>query len=333
MSTSHGVMLLGTGSSLPQRAVRNGDLPANLDTSDEWIRTRTGIRERHLAAASETSFSLGLEASRRAVEAAQLDAADVDMIICATVTPDMMVPSNACLLQAGLGCRPIPAFDLNAACTGFLYALTVAAQFIRTGSCRHILVVGTETLSRVVDFSDRTTCILFGDGAGAAVIGASDGSGRGEHWFRLYADGRRGDLIRLNGVRLRTPASCPAEPRATDEFDFLRMNGREVFKFAVRTIVDLIDESLTACNLTPSDIDLIIPHQVNQRIIDAAFANLNFPADKLMVNLERNGNTSAASIPIALDEAMRTGRAAPGDRVFLIAFGGGLTWAGGVWTI
>ncbi len=333
MSTSLGVVLLGTGSSLPARTMRNTDFPASLDTSDEWIRSRTGIVERRIGSAEETSCQLGLAAALGALEAAQLDPADVDMIICATVTPDMLVPSNACLIQAGLGCRRIPAFDVNAACTGFLYGLTIAAQFIRTGSCRHILVVGTETLSRVVDFSDRTTCVLFGDGAGAVVVGASDGRGRGQHWFRLYSDGRRGDYIRLNGARLRKPASSSAEPRASDEFDFLRMNGREVFKFAVRTIIELIEESLTECNLSPADIDLVIPHQVNQRIIDAAFADLNFPTDKLMVNLDRYGNTSAASIPIALDEAMRTGRAAPGDRVLLIAFGGGLTWAGGVWTI
>src|SRR5579875_1092930 len=333
MSTSFGVMLLGTGSSLPVRSLRNGDFPASLDTSDEWIRSRTGIGERRIAAAHETSASLGLAAARRALESAQLHPADLDMIICATVTSDMLVPANACFIQAGLECRAIPAFDLDAACTGFLYGLSIAAQFIRTGSCRHILVVGTETLSRIVDFSDRTTCVLFGDGAGAVVVGAADGGGRGEHWFRLYSDGRRSDLIRLNGARLRKPASSPAEPRASDEFDFLRMNGREVFKFAVRTIIDLVNESLDECNLSPADIDLIIPHQVNQRIIDAAFADLNFPADKLVVNLDRYGNTSAASIPIALDEAMRTGRAAPGDRVLLIAFGGGLTWAGGVWTI
>jgi 3-oxoacyl-[acyl-carrier-protein] synthase-3 len=333
MSTSLGVVLLGTGSSLPARTMRNTDFPASLDTSDEWIRSRTGIVERRIGSADETSCHLGLAAARGALEAAQLDPADVDMIICATVTPDMLVPSNACLIQAGLGCRRIPAFDVNAACTGFLYGLTIAAQFIRTGSCRHILVVGTETLSRITDFSDRTTCVLFGDGAGAVVVGASDGRGRGQHWFRLYSDGRRSDYIRLNGTRLRKPASSPAEPRATDEFDFLRMNGREVFKFAVRTIIELIEESLAECNLSPADIDLVIPHQVNQRIIDAAFADLNFPSDKLMVNLDRYGNTSAASIPIALDEAMRTGRAAPGDRVLLIAFGGGLTWAGGVWTI
>ncbi len=257
----------------------------------------------------------------------------MDLIICATVTPDMMVPATACLIQAGLGCPPIPAFDLNAACTGFLYGLSVASQFLRTGACRHVLVVGSETLSRVVDFSDRSTCVLFGDGAGAVVLGAAEGSRRGQHSFRLHADGGRGDLIRLNGVRLRAPASSPADPRVSDEFDYLRMNGREVFKFAVRTIVELIGESLAECGLAPADIDLVIPHQVNQRIIDAAFADLNFPTEKLMVNLDRYGNTSAASIPIALDEAVRTKRIGPGDRVLLIAFGGGLTWGGGVWTL
>ena len=333
MTTSQGVLLLGTGSSLPARSLRNDDFPTSLDTSDEWIRTRTGILERRIASASETSASLALAAARRALESAQLDPAEVDIIICATVTPDMMVPSNACHIQAGLGCRAIPAFDLNAACTGFLYSLAVAAQFIDTGACRNILVVGTETLSRIVDFSDRTMCVLFGDGAGAVVLGPTEEAGRGQHFFRLYADGNRGDLIRLNGVRLRAPASSADEPRPPDHYDFLRMNGREVFKFAVRTIIELVGECLAACNLTPDDIDLVIPHQVNQRIIDAAFADLDFSPDKLVVNLDRCGNTSAASIPIALDEAIRSGRAVPGDRVLLIAFGGGLTWAGGVWTI
>jgi len=326
-------MLLGTGSSLPARVLRNCEFPASLDTSDEWIRSRTGIQERRIASADDTSGTLGLEAARLALEAGRLTPADVDMIICATVTPDMLVPSTACLIQAGLGCRPIPAFDLNAACTGFLYSLAVAAQFIRTGSCRHILVIGSETLTRVVDFSDRSMCVLFGDGAGAVLLGVAEGPMRGQHSFRLHADGNRGDLIRLNGARLRVPTSTSADPRLTDQFDFLRMNGREVFKFAVRTIIDLIGESLAECHLTPADIDLVIPHQVNQRIIDAAFADLNFPTDKLMVNLDRYGNTSAASIPIALDEAVRTGRIGAGDRVLLLAFGGGLTWAGGVWTL
>lgn len=333
MSSSLGVVLLGTGSSLPERTMRNGDFPACLNTSDTWIRTRTGIRERRIASDTDTSASLGLTAARRALESAQIDATDLDMIICASVTSDMLVPANACLIQAGLGCHPIPSFDLNAACTGFLYGLSVASQFIETGACHRILVVGSETLSRVVDFSDRSTCILFGDGAGAVVIGAGEEQDRGQHWFRLYADGSRADLIRLNGARLRTPASSAGEPRAVDEFDFLRMKGREVFKFAVRTIIDLIDESLKECRLSPTDIDLVIPHQVNQRIIDSAFDHFHFPKEKLMVNLDRHGNTSAASIPIALDEAMRTGRAALGDRLLLIAFGGGLTWAGGVWTI
>jgi 3-oxoacyl-[acyl-carrier-protein] synthase-3 len=325
-------MLLGTGSCLPARVLRNADFPASLDTSDEWIRSRTGIQERRIAGPDETSASLGLEASRRALEFARLDPADVDMIICATVTSDMLVPANACLIQAGLGCRSIPAFDLNAACTGFLYGLAVAAQFVRTGACRHVLIVGSETLSRVVDFSDRTTCVLFGDGAGAVVLGPAEPP-RGQHSFRLHADGRRADYIRLNGARLRPPLSSPAETQPYDPFDFLRMNGREVFKFAVRTIGEIIGESLAECNLTPADIDLVIPHQVNQRIIDAAFADLNFPTEKLMVNLNRYGNTSAASIPIALDEAVRTRRIGSGDRVLLIAFGGGLTWGGGVWTL
>jgi 3-oxoacyl-[acyl-carrier-protein] synthase-3 len=326
-------MLLGTGSSLPARVFRNSEFPASLDTSDEWIRSRTGIQERRIVGAGDTSASLGLDAARRALDAARIRPADLDMIICATVTPDMMVPANACLIQTGLGCGPIPAFDLNAACTGFLYGLAVAAQFIRTGSCRHVLVIGTETLSRVVDFSDRAMCVLFGDGAGAVLLGASEGPMRGQHSFRLHADGSRGDLIRLNGARLRPPASTSADPPVSDHFNYLRMNGREVFKFAVRTIVELIGESLAECDLTPADIDLVIPHQVNQRIIDAAFADLNFPSEKLMVNLDRYGNTSAASIPIALDEAVRGGRIGPGERVLLIAFGGGLTWASGVWTL
>lgn len=333
MSSSLGVMLLGTGSSLPSRIFRNAEFPAALDTSDEWIRSRTGIQERRIADPSETTVSLGLEAARLALESSRLSPAEVDMIVCATVTPDMMVPSAACLIQAGLGCGTIPAFDINAACTGFIYSLAVASQFVRTGVCRHVLVVGSETLTRVVDFSDRVTCVLFGDGAGAVLLGPAEEPSRGEHSFRLHADGRRGDLIRLNGARLRAPASSAAEPRASDEFDFIRMNGREVFKFVVRTIIELIGEILADANLTPADIDLVIPHQVNQRIIDTAFADLNFPEEKVMVNLDRYGNTSAASVPIALDEAVRTGRIAAGDRVLLIAFGGGLTWAGGVWTL
>jgi 3-oxoacyl-[acyl-carrier-protein] synthase-3 len=331
MSDRIGIRLRGTGSCLPETVLHNQNFPASLDTSDEWIRTRTGIRERRICRPDETTSSLGLQASRRALEAAGVAPTDLDLIICATVTADMLVPATACLIQGQLGCRPIPAFDLNAACTGFIYGLAAAASFLQTGAARHALVVGGETLSRIVDFSDRTTCILFGDGAGAVVLSAEPGGP--VPLFRLYADGTRHELIRANGVALRPPASAPARPVSPDYFDYLRMNGREVFKFAVRAICELIDESLADAGLRLADIDLIVPHQVNQRILDAAFADLDFPMEKLVVNLDRYGNTSAASVPIALDEALRSGRLQPGDTVLMLAFGGGLTWASAVWKV
>jgi 3-oxoacyl-[acyl-carrier-protein] synthase-3 len=332
MNNGIGMRLSGTGSCLPEAVFRNEDFPASLDTSDEWIRTRTGIRERRICLPQETSSSLGLEAARRALASAGLSAGELDLIICATVTGDMLVPSTACLIQGALGCRPIPAFDLNAACSGFLYSLAVASQFLRGGAARHALVVGSETLSRVVDFSDRNTCVLFGDGAGAAVLSVAEGNARAPS-FRLYADGARADLIRLNGAITRRPASTAGTVLPPDHYDYLRMKGREVFKFAVRAICELIRDALADADLVPGDIDLVIPHQVNQRIIDAAFTELDFPTDKLMVNLDRYGNTSAASIPIALDEAARAGRLVPGDRVLMLAFGGGLTWASAVLTV
>jgi 3-oxoacyl-[acyl-carrier-protein] synthase-3 len=321
-------MLSGTGRALPERVVTNDDLSQTLDTSDEWIRSRTGIRERRIAAPDETSVSLGLEASRRALAASGLPAADLDLIVCATLTPDHLVPTAACQIQAGLGCRTIPAFDLNAACSGFIYALATAAQFIQTGTARHALVVGAETLSRAVDFTDRNTCVLFGDGAGAAVLSAAPaGSDRGLRWYRLGADGTRGDLIKLNGFRTRPPAGSPGMPAPPDEFDYLRMNGREVFRFAVLRICSLVNEALAENDLTLDDLALIVPHQVNQRILTAAVENLKFPPERVMVNLDKYGNTSAASVPMVLDEAIRDGRAKPGDTVLCVAFGGGLTWS------
>jgi 3-oxoacyl-[acyl-carrier-protein] synthase III len=333
MYVPSGIRVLGTGSSLPGRVLRNDDFPPSLDTSDEWIRTRTGIVERRICAPGETTASLGVAAARRALDAAGLAPHDLDLIVCATVTPDTVVPATACLIQAELGCRRIPAFDLNAACSGFLYALATASQFLQTGSARHTLVVGSETLSRVVDFSDRSTCVLFGDGAGAVVLSAVDGPARGPHSFRLYADGSRRDLIRITGVANRRPLSSAPYVPAPGEDPFLRMNGREVFRFAVRTICELTQEAMADCGLTIGDLALIIPHQVNQRIIDAAFAELGIPASKLMVNLDRYGNTSAASVPIALDEAFQTRRLQPEDCVLLMAFGGGLTWASAVLTV
>jgi 3-oxoacyl-[acyl-carrier-protein] synthase-3 len=317
--------LRGTGSSLPDRVVTNDEFVATIDTSDEWIRTRTGIRERRFAGPVETSGSLGISAARKALVKANLSAADLDLIVCATVTPDMMTPANACGIQAALGCRPIPAFDISAACTGFLYAMSVADQFIRAGSARNVLIVGAETLSRAMDLTDRNTCILFGDGAGAAILSAVESGDEGIHLIRLYSDGLNQHLIQVPGMV--TPQSGDKPHR------HLRMNGREVFRFAVCRMIELIEEAMLECQRTGRKIDLLIPHQVNQRIIDSALESTDFPADRVMVNLDRYGNTSAASVPIALDEALEVGRAKPGDTVLLVAFGGGLTWGSAIMTL
>jgi len=324
-------VLAGTGSCLPRRVVRNDEFPPSLQTSDEWISTRTGIRERRIASEDETTSGLGLVAARRALEAAGLAATDLDLIICATATPDVLVPPVACRIQRGLECRPIPAFDLNAACTGFVYAVTVADQFLRGGSVKHVLVLGSDTLTRAVDFSERSSCILFGDGAGAVVLSAETGGNRGVRFTRLYADGS--DMILLHGIGARPAAAIGTPPPRTVPADYIGLNGREVFKFAVNRVRQLMDEVLRTCELTPDDINLVIPHQVNQRILDAAFDGLGIPPERLMVNLERYGNTSAASVPIALDDAVRTGRAKPGDTVLLLAFGGGMTWGGALLTV
>ena len=318
------MVIRGTGSSLPSRVLTNDDFSRMVETSDEWIRTRTGIRERRIAEPGQNVATLGIEASRRALDAASLSPADVDLIICATVTSPSMVPSAACLIQAGLGCRIIGAFDLVAACSGFVYALTVGDQFIRSGQCRNVLVIGSETLSRVVDYTDRNSCILFGDGAGAAVLSATDEPGRGVLYSRLYADGSRPELIRLPNA---WPTGSEEGLAACGGAAYLKLNGREVYRFAVQQMMALMRDAMRDCQLTHDDIALLIPHQVNQRIIDSVISELSFPPDKVMINLDRYGNTSAASVPIALDEAMRTGRAKAGDTVLFVAFGGGLTWS------
>ncbi|MDB5313297.1 MAG: fabH 1 [Gemmataceae bacterium] len=333
MSQLFGVALRGTGSCLPARVVPNDEFTdtLNLDTSDEWIRSRTGIRERRFAGLGETSSSLGTVAARRALESAGLTPDELDLVICATVTPDLMSPATACLIQAALGCRHIPAFDLSAACSGFLFALSVAAQYIRTGTARHALVVGAEVLSRAIDFTDRNSCILFGDGAGAVVLSATPVLTAGLRSIRLYSDGTRQDLIQVPSKVTPNPApGAPLQPR----LEFLRIVGREVFRFAVTRMIELIEQAETDCReMGLAGIDVLIPHQVNQRIIDAAIESCGFPAEKVMVNLDRYGNTSAASVPIALDEALRTGRGKPGDTVLLVAFGGGLTWSSAILTL
>jgi 3-oxoacyl-[acyl-carrier-protein] synthase-3 len=318
-------VLRGTGSALPQRVVPNAAFAESLGTSDEWIRSRTGIRERRFVAPHESSAGLAAAAGRRALAAAGLNAADLDLTVCATVTPDTMTPSNACRVQAALGCRTIPAFDLSAACSGFLYALAVADQFLREGLARHALVIGAEALSRALDFSDRDSCILFGDGAGAVVLSTADEPGAGIHAVRLGADGSRPDLIVV-------PAAVTArsgEPAVGS----IRLQGREVFRLAVQRFSQLIRDAVREADQDGRRIDLLIPHQVNERIVAAALDATGFPADRVFLNLDRYGNTAAASIPIALDEAIRTGRARPGDTVLSVAFGGGLTWGSLVMTI
>ncbi len=321
--------LAGTGRCLPSRVVRNQDFPASLETSDEWIRTRTGIRERRIAGPDENSFTLGLRASQAALEAAQLGPEEIDLIVCATITPHTMVPSNACRLQAALGCRYIPAFDVLGACTGFLHALSVGNQFIATGTYRNVLVVGTDVLSRTIDYSDRGSCILFGDGAGAAILSPTEDQERGVRWLQLYSDGTRGELIHMHSqVTHVPPPDLSGGPPAELVRDCVRLNGREVFRFAVRALISLVQDALAAVPLPSNQRLFLVPHQVNGRIIDAALQELPLDIDRVMLNLERYGNTSAASVPIALDEAIRDRVIRPGDHILLAAFGGGLTWGG-----
>jgi 3-oxoacyl-[acyl-carrier-protein] synthase-3 len=328
-----GVTLRGTGSHLPARVVPNDEFTdvLDLDTSDEWIRTRTGIRERRFAGLGETSATLGAAAARAALASAGLAAEDIDLIVCATVTPDLMTPSTGNLIQAALGCRHVPAFDISAACSGFLYALSVGTQFVRTGAATNALVIGAEVLTRTTDFTDRNSCILFGDGAGAVVLGATPVLNAGVRTIRLYSDGSRQELIQ---VPSRVTPNPPPGPPQLQRLDYMRISGREVFRFAVTRMIELIEQAAADCReVGLAGIDVLIPHQVNERIIDSALESTGFPRDKVMVNLDRYGNTSAASVPIALDEALRSGRCKPGDTVLLVAFGGGLTWSSALLTL
>lgn len=305
------VGILGTGSYVPERVLSNKDLEQMVDTNDEWIVSRTGIRERRIAAEGETTTDLAECAAARAIEAAGIAPGDIDLVIVATITGDRPFPSTANQLQERLGLGKVAAFDLQAACSGFIYALSVASAQIASGLCRHALIVGAERLSSVTDYTDRNTCVLFGDGAGAVVLGPVSGE-RGFLSFELGSDGNGGDLLTLNEQR------------------FISMNGREVFKFAVRIMGTAAEEALAKAGKAKSDIDLLVPHQANIRIIDAALERLDLPADRCMINLDRYGNVSAASIPLALDEAVRSGRVNPGDCVVLVGFGGGLTWGASV---
>jgi 3-oxoacyl-[acyl-carrier-protein] synthase-3 len=329
MTHLYGAAVRGTGSALPARVVPNAEFTTryHLDTSDEWIRTRTGIRERRFAGPGETAATLGTAAARRALHAAGLAPADLELVVCGTVTPDAMCPSAGCLIQAALGCRTIPAFDVAAACSGFLYALSVGAQFVKTGAAKHALVVGAEVLSRALDLTDRTSCILFGDGAGAVVLSATPDTETGVRTVRLYADGSRRGLIEV-------PSLVSPPDEAGEVPTRVRIAGREVYRFAVGRMAELIRQAeADTAGLGLPRIDRLIPHQVNQRIIDAALDETGFPRDRVVINIDRYGNTSAASVPIALDEAIRAGTCRPGETVLLVAFGGGLTWSSAVVTL
>jgi 3-oxoacyl-[acyl-carrier-protein] synthase-3 len=306
--------------------ITNADLERMVDTSDEWILTRTGIRERRVAEPSETLSDYAVEAGRRALEAAGLEARDLDLIICATVTPDRPIPATACTIQDRLGAGRAAAFDMAAGCSGFIYALAVADQFVRAGTYRQVLVIGAELLSKYVDWKDRTTCIIFADGAGAVTLSRREG-GCGVRAFSLHSDGSLADFIYVPAGGTALP---PSEATVRERQHFIRMKGNETFKIAVRSLEEVSREVLEACGLTAADIALMIPHQANRRIIDAVGSRLGIDPQRVYVNIERLGNTSAASIPIALDEAVRRGLVKRGDRLLFSAFGAGLTWAAAV---
>ncbi|MEO6519295.1 MAG: beta-ketoacyl-ACP synthase III [Pseudoxanthomonas sp.] len=311
--------IAGTGSYLPEKLLTNEDLAKQVDTSDEWIRSRTGIRERHIAAEGQTTGDLGYHAAIRAMQAAGVDASEIDMIVVGTTTPDLIFPSTACLIQARLGANGCAALDVNAACSGFVYALSVADKFIRCGDAKTVLVVGAETLSRIVDWTERTTCVLFGDGAGAVVLKADTETGiLSTH---LHADGAKKELL-WNPVGVSAGFQFD-QPNGGSR---INMKGNDVFKYAVKALDGVVDETLDANGLTKHDLDWLIPHQANLRIIEATAKRLDMSMDRVVVTVDRHGNTSSASVPMALDEAVRSGRVQRGQLLLLEAFGGGFTW-------
>ncbi|SYX82747.1 beta-ketoacyl-acyl carrier protein synthase III 1 [Paenibacillus alvei] len=326
MMSLRSVGIIGTGKYVPERVLTNADMEKMVDTNDEWIVSRTGIKERRIAAEHEATSDLAFYAAEKALQAAGISAEELDLIVVATVTPDMSFPSTACLVQKRLGATKAAAFDLSAACSGFVYGLANASNFIAMGTYKYALVIGAECLSRITDYTDRNTCILFGDGAGAAVLGPVP-EGRGFQSFVLGADGNGGELLKIEAGGSRMPASAET---VENKRHFLYMNGREVFKFAVRIMGNAAEEALEKAGKKKEDISLMVPHQANTRIIHAALERLNLSEDKCVINLPYYANTSAASIPLALAEAAEQGRIQEGDTILLVGFGGGLTWGASV---
>jgi 3-oxoacyl-[acyl-carrier-protein] synthase-3 len=311
-------VIKGTGSALPKNRVSNAELAAKVDTSDEWITERTGIKFRHIAGPDETTATLATEASRRALQAAGMTPDDIDLIIVATATPDQTFPASATVVQHNLGCNGGVAFDVAAVCSGFLYAFSVAESMIRAGSAKNALVIGSETFSRILDWEDRATCVLFGDGAGAVVLCGEVGT-RGALATRLHADGKHNELLYVDGG-----------PSTTGTVGKLRMKGREVFRHAVTNLANVMTETLEAAELQADDVDWVVPHQANARIIDATAKKLGLDSSKVVLTVDQHANTSAASVPLALDVAVRDGRIKQGDIVVLEAMGGGFTWGASV---
>ncbi|VAX26762.1 3-oxoacyl-[acyl-carrier-protein] synthase, KASIII [hydrothermal vent metagenome] len=320
------VQILGNGAYAPKTILTNHDLEKKIDTSNEWIVARTGIRERHIAAKDEATSDLAVHAARKALEQAGVAPMDVDLVIVATSMPDMFFPSTACIVQEKLGAKNAAAFDLSAACSGFIYALSVGEQYVRSETYRHVLVIGAEVMSRLTNWQDRGTCVLFGDGAGAVLLGPAN-EGRGILSVHLHTDGALWDLICVPGGAGAIP---PSEKVLVECLNTIHMKGSETFKIAVRNLENVALEALHANDMSISDVDWLVPHQANIRILKAVAARLKISKEKMVVNLDRYGNTSAASIPLAFDEAVNDGRIKRGDSILFLAFGGGLTWGAAV---
>lgn len=323
---TYNAIIAGTGSYLPEKRLTNEDLSKLVDTNDEWIVQRTGIRERRIVGSKESTATLGSHAATKALHSAGLEPKHIDLVLCATISPEMVFPSTACFIAASLGLESTPAFDISAACSGFLYALDIAAAYIQSGRHKNILVIGAEALSRQTDYTDRGSCILFGDGAGAVVLQRSEEKGRGLIYSSLYADGGGWEMLYcMPGNRHPVDQAMIAARN-----QYMKIKGRDVYKFAVQRFQELLEDAMKKCELTREQVKMIIPHQVNQRIIDSAIEKLGFGPEKVFVNIDKYGNTSAASIPIALDEAWRSGKIQKGDVIIFVAFGAGLTWANAV---
>jgi len=318
----------GTGSCLPEKQLSNDDLSKIVDTSDEWITTRTGIKVRRIASENETTATLSTQAAKTAIEAAGIGSEDVELIIVSTITPEMVFPSTACFVQDAIGAKNAWAFDLSAACSGFVYALSIAQGFVESGRHNNVLVIGAETLSKITNYKDRKSCILFGDGAGAVVVQrCSKDESRGIMYSNGAADGSGWSALNCPAYGSRNPVSRPLKD---SESVYMQINGREVYHLAVRRIVEMVNDCLDKCGLSIDDIKMFIPHQMNARIIESVGKRLKFSDENVFINIEKYGNTSAASIPFALDECYRQGKINSGDIVLLVAFGGGLTWGANV---